>query len=353
MAKQKIEKEGIDKIIADLEKKHGLSKGDTSDNIIVSTGSIQLNEAMGVGGTILGKMYEIFGANSSGKSTTVLHQIAEYQKTFPLKKCALFDFEHAFDKKYAQNLNVDTNNLLLYQPNSMEQGYNMILSLIESEIVSLVVIDSQSAATPQKIIDNEIGEATMGLQARFNSTFCQKVKGMLSNHKVSLIFVSQTRSNIGGMSSEAVTTGGEAIKFYSDVRWKVWKSLDKINELNKTTIDVIKNKLASPFGQAKINIIWGKGFDTIGELIDYGVEFDFIKKGGAWLTYKDVKLQGTEKLKAYFDENPKQLLHLKQNVMLELSEAKQLEEEEAIIQEEVNEIEVNTPEILEKANDKI
>lgn len=317
--KQKQEKQGIDSILAELEKKYGLGRLTMEDSIIVNTGSLQLNQAMGVGGTALGKIVEILGPESSGKSTIVLHQIAEYQKAFPDRKAALFDYEHSFDKKYAKNLGVDVDNLLIYQPETQEDGYDMILALIENKVVSCVVIDSQSAATPKAVLQGEMGDATIGLQARLNSKFCMKVKGLLDNNNCTLFIISQMRDNIGGMGESTTTTGGKAIKYYADVRWKVWKMNDKINELNKTTVDVIKNKLAAPFGQAKINILWGEGFDKLGELIDYAVEFNFIKKGGAWFTFGEDKFQGMERIKDYLEENPEILLDLEKRVLDKLN----------------------------------
>jgi recombination protein RecA len=323
MAKQKVEKQGLDLILAELEKKYGMERVSPGELTIVNTGSLQLNEAMGIGGTALGKIIEIFGPESSGKSTIVLHQIAEYQKAFPDKRAALFDFEHSFDKKYAKSLGVDIDKLLIYQPETQEEGYDMVLALIEKKITSCIVIDSQSAATPKAVLQGEMGDSTIGLQARINSKFCMKVKGLLDIHGCTLFIISQLRDAIGSMGEPTTTTGGKAIKFYADVRWKVWKMNDKINELNKTTIDVIKNKLASPFGQAKINIIWGYGFDKLGEIIDYAVEFDFIKKGGAWYTYKEHKFQGADKLKDYLEENSEELLELEIKVLNMLQETKE------------------------------
>lgn len=330
MAKQKQEKQGIDAILADLEKKYGMGRLVVEDSVIVSTGSLQLNQAMGINGTAVGKIIEIFGPESSGKSTIVLHQIAEYQKAFPERRAALFDYEHSFDKKYAKSLGVDVDNLLIYQPETQEEGYDMILALIENKIVSCVVIDSQSAATPKAVLQGEMGDSTIGLQARINSKFCMKVKGLLDVHNCTLFIISQLRDAIGSMGESTTTTGGKAIKYYADVRWKVWKMNDKINELNKTTIDVIKNKLAAPFGQAKINILWGYGFDKLGEIIDYAVEFDFIKKGGAWFTFGENKFQGVEKLKDFLEENYEILLELEQKVLNKLSG----KEEEIVIEEE-------------------
>jgi recombination protein RecA len=308
MAKTKTEKQGIDVILAELEKKYGLGRLIPESLKIVNTGSLQLNKAMGVGGTAVGKMIEIFGPESSGKSTITLHQMAEYQKAFPDKKVALFDYEHSFDKNYASALGVDVDNLLIYQPETQESGYDMVLGLIEKEIVSCIVIDSQSAATPKVVLQGEMGDSTIGLQARINSKFCMKVKGLLDIHNCTLFIISQLRDAIGSMGEPTTTTGGKAIKFYADVRWKVWKLNDKINELNKTTVDVVKNKLASPFGQAKMNIIWGEGFDKLGEIIDYAVEIDIIKKGGAgWYTIDETKLQGEEKVKEFLKDNPELL----------------------------------------------
>jgi len=335
MAKKKEEKQGMDAVIAALEKKHGLEKPNLDKVNIISTGSLQLNQAMGIGGTMLGKIIEIFGAESSGKSTTTLHQMAEYQKAFPEKKVALFDYENSFDKKYATSVGVDADSLLIYQPTDLESGYDMILSLIENNVVSLVVIDSQSAAMPKAVLQGEMGDATIGLQARLNSKFCMKIKGLLPIHNCTLIFISQTRSNIGGMGDPTTTTGGNAIKFYADVRWKIWKSNDKINELNKTTIDIIKNKLAAPFGKAELNILWGYGFDKLGEIIDYAVEFDFIKKGGAWFTIGEEKFQGMDRLKDYLEENYEVLLDLETRVVNKLKGIETPVEEVEVVNEEI------------------
>ena len=344
--KSKEQKTGIDLVLADLEKKYGLARLIPEELTVVSTGSLQLNQAMGVGGTAVGKIIEIFGQESSGKSTITLHQIAEYQKAFPEKRVALFDYEHSFDKKYARALGVDVDKLLIYQPESQEGGYDMVLALIEKDVTSCIVIDSQSAATPKAVLQGEMGDATIGLQARINSKFCMKVKGLLDVHNCTLFFVSQTRDKIGSMGEPTTTTGGNAIKFYADVRWKVWKMNDKSNELNKTTIDVIKNKLSTPFGQAKINILWGHGFDVLGEIIDYAVEFDIIQKGGAWFTYKDTKLQGMDKMKDYLEENYETLLEIEKLVLAKINSVEEQIDQE-IDQEKVAQIEVVITEPIE------
>lgn len=322
--KEKVEKQGNDAILAQLEAKYGMERGGTEDLTVVSTGSIQLNQAMGIGGTALGKIVEIFGPESSGKSTITLHQIAEYQKAFPERKVALFDYEFSFDKKYAQNLGVDVDNLLIYQPETMEAGYDMIIALVESKLVSCVVVDSQSAAQPKAMLEGEMGDATIGLQARINSKFCMKIKGLLAINGVSLFLISQLRDSIGSIGEPTTTTGGKAIRFYSDVRWKVWKMNDKVNELNKTTVIVAKNKLDKPFSEASIAILWGKGFDVVGEIIDYAVEFGIIHKGGAWFSFKDEKypvekFQGQENLKLFLEENPEIFDFLKKDVNLHLN----------------------------------
>tara|TARA_R110000868_G_scaffold14426_4_gene67237 strand:+ start:38157 stop:39128 length:972 start_codon:yes stop_codon:yes gene_type:complete len=320
MAKQKVEKLGAEGDLAALEKRYSLTKPALKDLIIVNTGSLQLDQAMGIGGTALGKIVEIFGPESSGKSTITLHQMAEYQKKFPEKKVALFDYEHSFDKKYAKSLGVDVNALLIYQPETMENGYDMILGLVEKNITSCIVIDSQTAAPPKVVLEGEMGDATIGLQARINSKFCLKVKGLLANHLCSLFVVSQTRDNIGGMGDPTTTTGGKSWKFYADVRWKIWKMNDKVNELNKTTVDVIKNKLASPFGQAKMDIVWGLGFDKFGEILDYAEEFDIVNRAGSWYSYGETKLgQGAEKVKELLKDNPELFEEITTKVMTSLT----------------------------------
>jgi recombination protein RecA len=335
MGKIKEIKSDFQTILSDLEKKYGLGRISLKDLVIVSTGSLQLNQAMGIGGTALGKIVEIFGEESSGKSSIALHQIAEYQKAFPEKRVALMDFEHSFDKKYATSLGVDVDKLLIYQAENQESGYDMVLGLIEKDLVSCIVIDSQTAAAPKAIIDGDMSDATIGLQARNNSKFCLKVKGLLSIHNVSLFIISQTRNTIGGMGDPNITTGGKAIKFYADVRWKVWKQNDKVNELNKTTIDIVKSKLSNPFGQAKLSIEWGLGFDTIGEIIAYAEEFNIIKKSGSWYSYGDVQLvQGTEKVKLLLKDNVELLEELTQKVMCKLMDA-DIPIEEPVINEEL------------------
>jgi len=327
MAKQKIEKIGNEAILAELERKYGMGRASINDLTIVSTGSIQLNQAMEIGGTAVGKMIELFGENSSGKSTLCLHQIAEYQKAFPEKKVAMFDFENSFDKKYAEAIGVNTDDLLIYQPDFQEVGYNMVLALIEKDIVSCVVIDSQTAACPKAIIDGEMGDSTIGLQARNNSKFCMKVKGLLNIHKTTLFIISQTRSNIGGYGDPTITSGGNAIKFYADARWKIWKIGDKEHEANKTTVDVVKSKIGKPFGQAKFQIQWGVGISKEREVMDYAIEFGIMRQAASYFYYGETKIgQGMDNVIQLMNDNPELYEEIKRKVINALKKTDYVEE---------------------------
>jgi recombination protein RecA len=280
MTKKKQEESNLS-ALEELEAKYGFGTSNSKNFKIISTGSIQLNQAMHIGGTVLGKLIEIYGPNSSGKSTIMLHQIAEYQRAFPDKIVALFDYEYSYDPHYAAAIGVDVDKLHIYQPETQEKGYDMILELIQKRLASCIVVDSQTAAPPKAVLEGEMGDSTIALQARNNSKFCLKVKGLLSINNTTLFLVSQTRNNIGSMGSDNnITTGGEAIKFYADIRWKVWKMNDKPNELNKTTVDVVKSKVSKPYGQGKFNILWGTGIDKIGEIIDYAEDFGILKRSG-------------------------------------------------------------------------
>jgi recombination protein RecA len=328
MAKQKPEKQGNDAILDLLEKKYGMGRASMDELIIVSTGSVQLDQAMEIGGTAIGKMIELFGENSSGKSTLSLHQMAEYQKAFPERKVALFDYENSFDKAYAEAIGINTNDLLIYQPDSQEAGYNMILALIQKDLVSCIVIDSQTAACPKAIIDGEMGDSTIGLQARNNSKFCMKVKGLLTIHKTTLFIISQTRSNIGGYGDPTITSGGNAIKFYADARWKIWKIGDKEHEANKTTVDIVKSKIGKPFGQAKFQIQWGIGISKEREILDYAIDFGIIIQAGSWFSYGETKLgQGIEKVQHLMDDNPELYEEIREKVINKLKNSNDVKED--------------------------
>lgn len=320
MAKIKEEKTGIEAILKELESKYGLTKLEKGETVIVDSGSHTINRATGLGGYPLGKLIELFGQESCGKSTIVLHAIASFQKNLPEKKVALFDYEYSFDIAYAKSVGVDVDKLLIYQPNTQEQGYDMIVALLEKEVCSLIVIDSHTSAIPTKILEGEMGDATIGIAARNNSKFLGKIKGLLEKSQTLCLAVSQTRTNIGGMGDVNVPTGGNSWKFYSDLRFKIWKSNDKAKELNKTTLDVIKNKCSNPFGKAEFDIIWGKGIDNEGEIIDMGCESGVIKKAGSWFSYEGTKIgQGKDSVKELFISNPELYSEIKQKVLAQLN----------------------------------
>lgn len=292
-----------------LNAKYGTGTVISSDNKSdfvesVSTGSLTLDIATGIGGLACGKLVEMYGPESSGKSTLTLHIISEFQKVG--KKCALIDSEHSFDKKYATALGVKPIDLIISQPPCLEDAYNIIQALVESGEISLIVFDSHTSSLPKAQIDNEVGSASIAMAARINSTALGKIHPLLDKFNCTLLACSQTRVNIGGYVANDIPTGGHAWKFYPDMRLKVSKSLDKEQELNKTTVEVIKNKCAPPFGKASFNICWGIGIDRLKEVIDLSVEFGILKKGGAWITLEDgeSKIQGDEKMKEYLKDNP-------------------------------------------------
>lgn len=310
------EKKSPDLVLAELEKKYGMEKITKGNKEVISSGSFTIDKATHLNGYPKGKLIEIYGPESSGKSTIVLHAIAEAQRVVKDKKVALIDYEYSFDAEYAQSVGVDLEKLLVYQPDSQESGYDMIIGLLTEELCSMIVIDSHTAAIPVKVIEGEMGDSTVGLQARNNSKFLGKIKGLLDKSGTILLAVSQTRVNIGGMGDTNVPTGGSAWKFYADMRLKVWKSLEKEKEQNKTTVDIVKNKCANPFGKAEFNIVWGKGIDRIQEILDFAVEKDVVKRSGSWFSYGDIKLgQGANGVKELFENNPELYEEIKNKVL--------------------------------------
>ncbi len=274
----------------------------------ISTGSIGLDIALGIGGVPKGRIIEIYGPESSGKTTLALQITAEAQKKGGI--CAFVDAEHALDVKYAQNLGVDTDNLLVSQPDYGEQALDIVESIARSGAVDLIVIDSVAALTPKSEIDGDMGDSHVGLQARLMSQALRKLTGILHKMNTTVIFINQIRMKIGmmGYGSPETTTGGNALKFYASVRLDIRRiaTLKQADESigNRVKAKVVKNKVAPPFKTAEFDVMFGEGISKEGELVDYGVKLDIIDKSGSWFSYKDKKLgQGREKVKAYLKEN--------------------------------------------------
>ena len=275
----------------------------------ISTGSLGLDLALGIGGVPKGRMIEIYGPESSGKTTLTLQIIAEAQKMGGT--CAFIDAEHALDVKYAKNLGVDIDNLLVSQPDYGEQALDIVETVARSGAVDLIVIDSVAALTPKSEIEGDMGDAQVGVQARLMSQALRKLTGVVHKMNTTIIFINQIRMKIGmmGYGSPETTTGGNALKFYASVRIDIRRiqTLKQGEESigNRVKAKVIKNKVAPPFRQAEFDIMFGEGISKEGELIDYGVKMDIIDKSGTWFSYKDSKLgQGKEKAKAFLKENP-------------------------------------------------
>ena len=308
-----------------IEKSYGrgavMKLGD--DNIeqveVIPTGSIGLNYALGVGGFPRGRIIEIFGPESSGKTTLAIHAIAEAQKAGGI--AAMIDAEHASDLYYAQKLGVDVNNLLISQPDNGEQALEIAEQLIRSSAIDIIVIDSVAALTPKNEIEGEMGDRNVGLQARLMSQAMRKLTGAIARTNTTCIFINQLREKIGVMFGPAeTTTGGNALKFYASVRIDI-RSRNPIKDgddvLGKRAyIKVVKNKVAPPFKRAEFDIMFGEGISKAGEILDLGVEYDVIKKSGSWFSYADSKIgQGRDAAKRYIQENPDVAAELEKKIM--------------------------------------
>jgi recombination protein RecA len=304
----------LEAALAQIEKQHG--KGSVmrlGDRVgipmdIIPTGSIALDIALGIGGLPRGRVVEIYGPESSGKTTVALHAVANAQKAGGI--CAFIDAEHALDPDYAKKLGVDTDALLVSQPDNGEQALEIADMLVRSGALALVVIDSVAALTPRAEIEGEMGDSHVGLQARLMSQALRKMTGALSNANTTAIFINQLREKIGVMfGSPETTTGGRALKFYSSIRLDVRRietlkdGTDMVG--NRTRVKVAKNKVAPPFKQAEFDILYGEGISREGSLIDLGVEHGIIRKAGAWFTYEADQLgQGKENARTFLKANP-------------------------------------------------
>lgn len=300
--------------LGEIDKKYGkgtiMKMGDSAivDIAIISSGSIALDVSLGIGGYPRGRVIEIFGPESSGKTTLAIHAIAEAQKAGGI--AAFIDAEHAFDRFYAEKLGVDIENLLISQPDNGEQALEITDHLIRSGAIDIIVIDSVAALTPKAEIEGEMGDSQMGLQARLMSQALRKLTSNINKTNTCCIFINQLREKIGVMfGNPETTTGGHALKFYSSVRVDIRK-IGQIKEGedvkgNRTRVKIVKNKLAPPFRKAEFDLLYGEGISKLGELIDLGVDNEFIKKSGSWFSYGNTKLgQGRDAVKQLLKDNP-------------------------------------------------
>ena len=300
-----------------------------SDNVIekvesISTGSIGLDVALGIGGLPRGRVVEIYGPESSGKTTLAIHAIANAQKAGGI--AAIIDAEHAFDRQYAQNLGVDLENLLISQPDNGEQGLEIAENLIRSGALDLIVIDSVAALTPRSEIEGEMGDSKMGLHARLMSQALRKLTASINRTGCCCIFINQLREKIGVMfGNPETTTGGNALKFYASVRLDI-RRIGQIKEGeaavgNRARVKVVKNKLAPPFRMAEFDIIFGEGISKVGEIIDIGAEHNIIQKSGSWFSYDGNKLgQGRDSVKTLFADNPELAEEIEAKIRAKLAE---------------------------------
>ena len=316
-----------------LDKEYGkgtvmkLSDEKVIDVPAISTGSIGLDIALGIGGLPRGRVVEIYGPESSGKTTLTMHCIAEAQKAGGI--AAFIDAEHAFDKAYAEKLGIDTENLLISQPDNGEQALEIAEHLIRSGAIDIIVIDSVAALVPKSELEGEMGESKMGLQARLMSQALRKLTGTINKTGCLCIFINQLREKIGVMfGNPETTTGGNALKFYASVRLdirrigQIKESADNITG-NRTKVKVVKNKVAPPFKVVEFDIMYGEGISKVGEIIDLGVELEIIKKSGSWFSYEGAKLgQGRDTVKQMLLDNPELSAELEKKIRARFAEDK-------------------------------
>ena len=318
----------LEMAMASIEKQYGkgavMKMGDKGEMTIeaIPTGALALDLALGVGGLPRGRVVEIFGPESSGKSTLAMHAVAEAQRNGGI--CAYIDAEHAMDPVYARAIGVDVDELLISQPDTGEQALEITDMLIRSGALDIVVIDSVAALTPRAEIEGEMGDSHMGLQARLMSQALRKLTANLNKTNTICIFINQLREKIGVMfGSPETTPGGRALKFYSSVRLDI-RRIESIKDGaemvgNRTRVKVVKNKVAPPFRQAEFDIMYGKGISREGSLLDVGVDLELIKKSGAWFTYEGEQLgQGRENAKTFLNENPEIMMDISERILAQV-----------------------------------
>lgn len=333
----KDKQKALDQAFKNIEKKYGkgaIMKMGEAPRVAVSaipTGAVNLDIALGIGGIPRGRVVEIFGPESSGKTTLALHIVAEDQKQD--QTCAFIDAEHALDAEYAENLGVDIDNLILSQPDTGEQGLDIAESLVRSGAVDLIVIDSVAALVPRAEIEGEMGDSHVGLQARLMSQALRRLTGVIAKSNTTVIFINQLREKVGVMfGSPETTPGGRALKFYSSVRLDI-RRIKTITQGDnsigsRTRVKVVKNKVAPPFKVVEFDIMYGKGISKSGVLLDTAVDMDIVDKAGSWFSYKDEKLgQGRENVKDYLEENPELMAQIDAEVRKSIIQAQEDEEE--------------------------
>lgn len=333
----KDKQKALDQAFKNIEKKYGkgaIMKMGEAPRVSVSaipTGAVNLDIALGIGGIPRGRVVEIFGPESSGKTTLALHIVAEDQKQD--QTCAFIDAEHALDAEYAENLGVDIDNLILSQPDTGEQGLDIAECLVRSGAVDLIVIDSVAALVPRAEIEGEMGDSHVGLQARLMSQALRRLTGVIAKSNTTVIFINQLREKVGVMfGSPETTPGGRALKFYSSVRLDI-RRIKTITQGDnsigsRTRVKVVKNKVAPPFKVVEFDIMYGKGISKSGVLLDTAVDMDIVDKAGSWFSYKDEKLgQGRENVKDLLEENPELMAQIDAEVRKSIIQAQEDEEE--------------------------
>ncbi len=338
MSDNKDREKALEMAIGQIEKQHGkgtiMRLGDeaTQDVPSISTGSLMVDYALGVGGVPRGRVTEIYGPEASGKTTLALHIIAEAQKAGGY--AAFVDAEHAFDPRYAKNLGINTDELLVSQPDSGEQALEITETLIRSAALDVIVVDSVAALVPRAELEGEMGDSHMGLQARLMSQAMRKITGIINKTRTSVIFINQIREKIGVMFGNPETTsGGRALKFYSSVRMDIRRigSLKKGDDMvgNRTKVKVVKNKVAPPFKEVEFNIIYGEGISRMAEILDMAVEFDIIEKRGSWYRYDGEPIgQGTDNAIEFLESDPELTEKIEKQVREQMNPSEESEKAE-------------------------